>query len=145
MGEMSQNDPFMPYSINPDFSDLVLPRTSLNGKVDTSTFNLVGKLSARLNSRLSFTARAKLDERDNKTPVETYTPVITDLVMRNDRINRPYSYERQQYSADLRFRATRNLRLSGGARQKNMDRTLQAVESTEETTWWGEARVTAGL
>jgi len=144
VGEMSQNDPFMPYSINPDFSDLVLPRTSLNGKVDTSTFNLVGKLSARLNSRLSFTARAKLDERDNKTPVETYTPVITDLVVRSDRINRPYSYERQQYSADLRFRATRNLRLSGGARQKNIDRTLQAVESTEETTWWGEVRVIGG-
>jgi len=144
VGELSQNDPFMPYSINPDFSDLVLPRTSLNGKVDTSTFNLVGKLSARLNSRLSFTARAKLDERDNKTPVETYTPVITDLTVSSDRINRPYSYERQQYSADLRFRATRNLRLSGGARQENMDRTLQAVKSTEETTWWGEARMTAG-
>lgn len=144
MGEMSQNDPFLPYSINPDFSDLVLPRTSLNGKVDTSTFNLVGKLSARLNSRLSFTARAKLDERDNKTPVETYTPVITDLSLSSDRINRPYSFERQQYSADLRFRATRNLRLSGGARQDNMDRTLQAVESTEETTWWGEVRVIGG-
>jgi MtrB/PioB family decaheme-associated outer membrane protein len=144
MGEMSQNDAFIPYSINPDFSDLVLPRTSLNGKVDTSTFNLVGKLSARLNSRLSFTARAKLDERDNKTPVETYTPVITDLIVTSDRINRPYSFERQQYSADLRFRASRILRLSGGVRQDNIDRTLQAVETTEETTWWGEARVTAG-
>jgi len=144
MGEMSQNDAFIPYSINPDYSDLVLPRTSLNGKVDTSTFNLVGKLSARLNSRLSFTARAKLDERDNKTPVETYTPVITDLIVTSDRINRPYSYERQQYSADLRFRASRILRLSGGARQDNIDRTLQAVETTEETTWWGEARMTAG-
>ncbi len=144
MGEMSQNDAFIPYSINPDFSDLVLPRTSLDGKVDTSTFNLVGKLSARLNSRLSFTARAKLNERDNKTPVETYTPVVTDLIVTSDRINRPYSYERQQYSADLRFRASRILRLSGGVRQDNMDRTLQAVETTEETTWWGEARVTAG-
>ena len=144
VGEMSQNDPFIPYSINPDFSDLVLPRASLNGKVDTSTLNLVGKLSARLNSRLSFTARAKLNERDNKTPVETYTPVITDLVVSGDRTNRPYSYKRQQFSADLRFRATRNLRLSGGARQENMDRTLLAVETTEETTWWGEARMTAG-
>jgi len=144
VGEMSQNDPFIPYSFNPDFSDLVLPRGSLDGKVDTSTLNLVGKLSARLNSRLSFTARAKWDERDNKTPVETYTPVVTDLIVSSSRINRPYSFERQQYSADLRFRATRNLRLSGGARQQNIDRTLLAVETTEETTWWGEARMTAG-
>jgi MtrB/PioB family decaheme-associated outer membrane protein len=141
VGRLTQDEPFLPYSTNPSFSDLVLPRTSLDGKLDTSIFNLTGKLSARLNNKLSFTARAKLNERDNKTPVELYTPVRIDILPGDERYNRPYSYEREQYSADLRYRAHRVIRLSGGARQENFDRTLQAVERSEETTWWGEVKL----
>ncbi len=141
VGRMSQDEAFLPYTINPSYSDLVLPRKSLDGKVDVSTYNLTGKLSARLNKRLSFTARGKWDERDNKTPVDAYTPVVTDLVPVIARYNRPYSYKRQKYSADLRWRAFRVLSLSAGGRQQNIDRTLQAVERTKETTWWGEAKM----
>jgi MtrB/PioB family decaheme-associated outer membrane protein len=140
-GELKQNEAFLPYTINPAFSDLPLPRTSLNGKLDTSTFNLSGKLSARLNSKLTFTARGKVDERDNKTPVDEYIQVTTDVVPSVVRYNRPFSYEREQYSADLRFRAHRVIRLSGGAWQKNIDRTLQAIERSEETAWWGEVKL----
>jgi len=140
-GQLSQNDPFTAYTINPIYSDRPLPRSSLNGKLDTSTYNLTGKIYARLNNRLSFTARGKWDERDNKTPVDLYTPVITDLIPDKPRYNRPYSYKRELVSADLRYRAHRVIRLSGGARQENMDRTLQAAERTEETTWWGEVKI----
>lgn len=139
-GRLTQDEAFLPYTINPVYSDLPLPRASLDGKLDTSTFNLAGKFTARMTNRLSFTARGKWDERDNKTPVDTYTPVVTDFIPVLPRYNRPYSYKREQYSADLRFRMHRVVRLSGGVRQLNMDRTLQAVERTEETTWWGEAK-----
>jgi MtrB/PioB family decaheme-associated outer membrane protein len=144
MGRMKQNDPFLPYTSNPIYSDLPLPRESLDGRLDTSTYNLTGKLFARLNNKLSFTARGKWDERDNKTPVDLYTPVVTDLVPFTPRYNRPYSYKRQQYSADLRLRASRFVRISGGARQQNIDRTLQAVERTKETTWWGDVKINPG-
>jgi MtrB/PioB family decaheme-associated outer membrane protein len=141
IGRMTQDEAFLPYTINPIYSDLVLPRESLDGKVDVSTYNLTGKLSARLNKRLSFTARGKWDERENKTPVDTYTPVVTDLLQVAERYNLPYSYKREQYSADLRWRAFPVLRLGAGGRQHNIDRTLQAVERTKETTWWGEAKM----
>lgn len=141
MGELVQDDPFIPYySTNPDYSDLVLPRPSLDGKLDTSTYNLAGKLFARLGKGLSFTLRGKYDERDNRTPVDVYTPVTLDLFRGGERYNRPYSYEREQYSADLRYRAGRWARFSAGAIQKNMERTLQAVEESEETTYWGELK-----
>jgi len=142
IGEMTQDDPFLPYTINPEYSDLPLPRASLDGKLDTSTFNAAGKLFARINDGLTFTARGKWDERDNQTPVDRYTPVISDLVPIAPRYNRPYSYERQQYSADLNYRAHRVIRVSAGGKQQNIDRTLQAVERTKETTWWGEVKVT---
>ncbi len=141
IGELSQDEPFLPVTINPSYSDLPLPRLSLDGRLDTSTFNLSGKLSARLNNRLSFTARGKLDERDNKTPVDSYIQVTTDLVPSIPRYNRPFSYKREQYSADLRFRAHRLIRLSGGAGQKNIERSLQATDRTEETTYWGQVKV----
>jgi len=139
-GHLQQDDPFIPYSINPAYSDVPLPRASLDGELDTSTINLSGKLSARLNSRLSFTARARFDERDNQTPVDLYVPITTDLFPAAARYNRPYSFDRDRYSADLRWRAHRVVRLSGGVRQENIDRSLQAVTRSEETTWWGQAR-----
>lgn len=140
-GRMKQNDPFLPYTTNPEYSDLSLPRESLDGKVDINTYNIAGKLYARVNNKLSFTARGKWDKRDNKTPVDLYTPVITDLLAVGPRYNRPYSYKRQKYSADLRYRLDPKVGLSGGFRQYNMDRTLQRVERTKETTWWGQAKV----
>jgi len=142
IGRLTQDDPFLPYTINPLYSDLPLPRSSLDGKLDTSTYNFAGKLFARINNSLSFTARGKWDERDNKTPVDLYTPVVTDLIPVVSRYNRPYGYKRQQYSADVRYRAARVVRLSAGAEQQNIDRTLQAVKRTKETTWWGEVKVT---
>jgi MtrB/PioB family decaheme-associated outer membrane protein len=141
MGRLTQDDPFLPYTINPDYSDIPLPRSSLDGKVDASTYNFAGKLFARISNDLSFTARGKFDERDNKTPVDLYTPVVTDLVPTVARYNRPYSYKRQQYSADVSYRAHRMIRVSAGGKQQDLDRTLQAVKSTEETTWWGEVKL----
>jgi len=138
IGRMQQDDPFLPFSINPSFSDLSLPRTSLDGKIDTSTLNLAGKLNARLSRRLELTARIKLDERDNKTPVDLWTPVLTDLVLTTERPNRPFSFERQKYEVELRWRASNGVRLMGGIRHENIERSLQSVEETEENIFWGE-------
>jgi MtrB/PioB family decaheme-associated outer membrane protein len=142
MGEMSQDEAFLPYSINPDFDGLTLPRAALDGKVDTSVANLGGKFFARINSRLSITARAKYDERDNQTPIDVYTPVNSDFIIFGPRSNRPYGFERTKYSADVRFRAFGKLRLSGGGRHQELDRTFQAIENSEETTWWAQAKFT---
>jgi MtrB/PioB family decaheme-associated outer membrane protein len=146
MGELKQDDPFIPsYSTNPDFNDLVLPRASLGGRLDTNTYNLGGKLSARMGKGLSLTLRGKYDERDNKTPVELYTPVTIDLFQGDERYNRPYSYEREQYSADLRYRVGRSVRISAGGIYKEMTRTLQAVETSEEDIVWGEVKANPTL
>ena len=39
---------FIPTSVNPDHADILLPRNSLNGKVDISMFNFSAKAFARL-------------------------------------------------------------------------------------------------
>ena len=142
IGRARQDDAFLPYSINPDFGDLVLPRASLNGKIDTSTLNLATRLTARLTRKLSLNARIKIDERDNRNPLTFYTPVITDLVPRPQTANRPYSFKRMQYSVDVNYRAHPSMRLRAGIGRKDHQRTLQSVRETEESTWWGELNFT---
>jgi MtrB/PioB family decaheme-associated outer membrane protein len=138
LGRHQQDDPFLPYSINPDFDHLELPRASLGGKVDLQSINLATRLSARLSRSLNLRLSARVDERDNRTPVTAFTPVITDLVERPETLNRPYSFKRRQLSAALDHRLGRSARLHAGVRRLERERSLQAVRETRQTTWWGE-------
>ncbi len=141
IGRITQNDAFLPYSINPDFVDLQLPRLSLGGKLDTSTINLATRLTARLSPKLNLRLRMKLNDRDNRTPVDLYTPVITDLELRPETPNRPYSFKRNQYWAELSYRAHASVGINAGVKQKNFKRTLQSVRETRDSTWWGEINI----
>ena len=135
VGRIKQNDSYIPYSSNPDFEDLQLPRTSLDGKLNTT--NLAARLTARLSPRLNLSLRAKYDDRENRTAVDIYTPVITDLVKRPETYSRPYSFTRSQYSAELFYRTYSSVSFNAGVKQKDYKRTLQSVRETNDTTWWG--------
>lgn len=143
-GRMEQDDPLLPPSINPAFSDVPLPRATADTRIDVGTFNLAGKLDARLSPRLTLTARMRRDERDNQTPVDLFTPIITDLVQRAPRPNRPYSFERDRASLALRYRAPGAVRLQAGADFEDFERSLQSVLKTEERGYWGEIGLNPG-
>jgi MtrB/PioB family decaheme-associated outer membrane protein len=138
VGEAEQDDAFLPYSINPVHDGLALPRSSLGGRIDTSMFNLSTRLYLRLADRLDLTAQYKVNERDNRTPVSIYTPVLFEVFQMGPRSNRPYSYERSQGKLELRFRPTRNLRVNAGLKRYTLERTLQEVSKTDEDSYWGE-------
>jgi MtrB/PioB family decaheme-associated outer membrane protein len=137
-GRMEQDDLFLPYSSNPDYSNIDLPRESLDGRIDVSTINLAGKLSVRLARGLDMVFRVRFDERDNRTPVDLWTPVITDLAPRPETPNRPYSFERGRLSGEARYRHGTHFILRGGLGRTDIERNLQAVAETSETTAWGE-------
>ncbi len=139
IGRITQDVEYIAYSINPDFDDLELPSASLNGSMDTS--NLGARMTARLSSKLSLFLSMKYDDRDNRTPIDFYTPVITDLVLREQTPNRPYSFKRSQYSAQFSYRTYTSVNFNAGAKQKRYKRTLQSVRETEDSTWWGEVSV----
>jgi len=137
-GSAEQDDAFLPYTINPAFEDLALPRDSLNGKVETSMFNLSGRLYARLADRLVLTGQYKVNERDNRTPVDVYTPILLEIFTSDPRSNRPYSYDREQGKLELRYRPTYKLRLNAGMKRDKLERTYQEVSETSEDSYWGE-------
>jgi MtrB/PioB family decaheme-associated outer membrane protein len=138
IGRMEQDDPLLPASINPDFSDVPLPRATADARIDVGTLNLGGLLDARLTPRLSLTARLRRDERDNRTPVDLFPLIVTDLVPRDPRPNRPYSFQRDRGSLSLRYRAGSTLRMQAGAEFEDYERSLQSVRKTEETGYWGQ-------
>lgn len=137
-GRNRQDDPLLPYSINPDFDGLALPRTSLGGDVEVSSVNLGARLGARLSRKLDLNLRVKLHDRENRTPVDGWTPVVTDLVQRPETLNRPYSFERRQYTLDLDYRLGAATRLNAGVKRLERERSLQSVRETRQTTAWGE-------
>jgi MtrB/PioB family decaheme-associated outer membrane protein len=138
VGRMEQDDALLPPSVNPDFSDVPLPRATADTRIDVGTLNLGGLLDARLTPRLSLTARLRRDERDNRTPVDLFPLIITDLVPREPRPNRPYSFQRDRGSLSLRYRAGSTLRLQAGADYEDYERSLQSVRKTEETGYWAQ-------
>ncbi|MBT8039080.1 MAG: MtrB/PioB family decaheme-associated outer membrane protein [Gammaproteobacteria bacterium] len=139
-GEVTQDDPFLPYSISPAYADRPLPRDSLDGRLETSMYNVAGRLQWRLARGIDLTASYKSNERDNKTPVDIYEPVSFEVYPRPPRSNRPYGYEREQGIIELRYRPLRNLRLNAGVFSDDWERTYQEVLETEEEGWFGEVQ-----
>ncbi|MEJ2385282.1 MAG: MtrB/PioB family decaheme-associated outer membrane protein [Xanthomonadales bacterium] len=139
-GTMEQDDPFLAYSIAPMYADRELPRESLDGKLETSMYNLLGRVYWRVTDRFNITAAWKSNERDNRTPVDRYAPVILEVFPRDPRSNRPYGYERDQSRIDFRFRAMGSLRVNAGFKRDTLARTYQSVEETEEDTIWGDVQ-----
>jgi MtrB/PioB family decaheme-associated outer membrane protein len=139
-GEIEQDDPFLPYSVNDQFSDRTLPRESLDGKLETEMYNMSGRVYVKLAKGLDLTASYKSTERDNKTPIDMYEPVVFEMYPRGPRSNRPYSYDREQSNVELRWRPVYNMRVSGGVRNDEMERTYQEVRDTDEDSWFAEVQ-----
>ena len=143
-GHMSQDDPLLPWSINPEFSELPLPRLTADTDIDVGTLILAGKLTARLARNLDLTASLKRDDRDNDTPVDIWVPVVTDFIQRGERPNRPYSFERDRASLQLRYRPNASVRVQAGMEVEDIERSLQSVMETDETTVFAEASLSPG-
>lgn len=138
-GTLEQDDPFLPYSAAPQYEDTPLPRESLDAELETTMYNLSGRVYWRVAGNFDVTASYKSNERDNKTPVDVYTPIVLEALPRGVRTNTPYSYDRSQARIDLRYRPGRDLRLAGGVKRDTLERTYQSVRKSEEDSFWFEA------
>jgi MtrB/PioB family decaheme-associated outer membrane protein len=138
-GEMRQKQDFLPYTVNPSLIvDTVLPRNQLSGRVNTT--NAALKVSTRLLPSLNINASYRLDDRDNRTPRDTYLPVSGDAenqVDQNDgRVNRPYSFTKQLWDLDFSYRLAKGLRLTTGLAREDTDRNFSEVNKTTENSYY---------
>jgi MtrB/PioB family decaheme-associated outer membrane protein len=139
IGELEQNEAFLPYTINPALVTGSLPRASLNGDVDTANFAL--SLNSALTDAATVRASFRYDERDNKTLQDDWTRVIADSFVAGDsETNIPYSYERSTFSLVGQYDLTDDVEVSAGYEYKTMDRDFQEVAEQTENSGWGRVR-----
>jgi len=137
-GSMKQNEPLLPYTVNPDLIvHTPVPLTSLDAKVNTTMVNL--RLTSQLSGPVGLAVSYRLDDRDNKTPRAVYPYIGADS--QNQRsyedgvINLPYSYTRQKADALVNFRFARAARFKAGLEYSDYSRDFQEVTDSNEITW----------
>jgi MtrB/PioB family decaheme-associated outer membrane protein len=138
-GEGEQNANLLPYTINTALPVTPLPVSTLGGKVDTSNyaFTLTSKPFNKARIKLSY----RFDERDNQTPVSTWTRVITDTFATVDlEQNVPYSFERSRWNLSGSYRLFDSVTVSGGYDYTDLQRDFQEVADQTEETGWGKVR-----
>ncbi len=134
MGRMRQDQRFLPYSVDPALAPEPLPRTDLNGRVDTTLAHL--RVTSRPLPRLSLVGRLRHEERDNRTPRDVYQPVSGDAGLQTSfeggRINRPYSLTRREVGFDGAWRLPERTRLTFGYENRLRQRDFSEVNSARE-------------
>ena len=141
IGRMTQDERFLPATLNAARGDPVsLPRTSLDGEVDTLTANF--RLSSAVTDKLRLSGSYSYNDRDNQTPQAAYTWVTTDTFLNPaTRTNLPYSYTRNVLKLDADYRLPKDTRLLAGYEYNAYKRDFQEVDKTEEDSLWAKLKV----
>ena len=138
MGRMTQNQQFQPYSIN----GATPASESLNGEVWLTNAQL--KLSSRPVTKLRLNAELRYNERDNQTPVESYTYTVLDSSSSGGTVqNNPFSYEKTQATLDANYRFNAITSLRGGYKYNGMKRSDfdAGREDTDENTLFAKWKI----
>lgn len=140
IGRMTQNDAFLPYTINPALATAAgatpLPRASLDGRINTAHADL--KFNTKVMPKLHFSALYRYDERDNKTPQAQYQYIGGDSQTQVQaglgklRTNLPGSSTKQQIDAEFDYHYSANTKLKLGYGYDWAKKTFEAIQDERE-------------
>jgi MtrB/PioB family decaheme-associated outer membrane protein len=136
VGRMTQNENFLAPTLNASLAAPALPRSSLDGRVDTLNADL--RLLSDISDRLRLNASYTYNDRDNKTPQATYSWVTTDTFLASPRTNLPYSFTRNTLKLDADYRLAPRVKTAVGVDYDTHQRTFQEADKTQETSVWGK-------
>lgn len=137
MGRMEQDEDLLPATINSTLAVPTLPRDSAEAQVDTLNANI--RVISSLSDKLRLNASFNYSDHDNQTPQDAFTRVRTDdVVVLTPTTNQPYSFTRQETKLAADYRYSKTSKVSAGIDYDSLERTLQEVDKTTETTTWGK-------
>lgn len=139
-GWMFQDQDFLPYTVNPKLeAPIPLPRNSLDAEVNNLHGNLT--FTARPFAKTDLKARYTYTERDNQTPIDTYTILRndsedqdTDPASDLNRLNLPYGYRKHKTQFDLGYRLFSTTKVGAGYDFERINRDFVEVVNTDEHT-----------
>ncbi|HVA54393.1 MAG TPA: MtrB/PioB family decaheme-associated outer membrane protein [Gammaproteobacteria bacterium] len=138
IGRGTQNAVFLAPTVNSQLSTAPLPRSSLDGVIDTMNYAL--RAYSYVLPDLSLTADYSVNRRDNHTPQATYQQVITDTYLSNYAVNIPYSFSNQLGRLIADYHLTSNVHVEGGGSYENQERVYSVTASTQTDTLWASIR-----
>ncbi len=139
IGDIEQDASMLPYTVTSSIAASPLPRSSLDGSVDTTNFALAVTSRVIDKGRIKFSYR--YDERDNNTAQDVWNRVIVDTFASNAlETNIPYSFERSSLSLSADYDLLDTVRVSAGYDRKDIDRDFQEVAEQTEDSGWGRLR-----
>jgi MtrB/PioB family decaheme-associated outer membrane protein len=137
-GQVEQDSELLAYTTNGSL-DSPLPRSSLDGEIDTS--NVAASFSSRISDKGNVRISYRFDERDNKTAQDLWTRVIVDAFPTNDaELNIPYSFERWHFGIRGDYDIMDEMRVSAGFDRRSIERDFQEVRDQDEDTGWLRVR-----
>jgi MtrB/PioB family decaheme-associated outer membrane protein len=135
-----QNEDFIPSTVNASLQAAPLPRSSLDGRLDTGNYTV--RLTSTPIKRLSLVAEFVQDRRDNRTPQAGYQQVGTDVYLGATRTNLPYSFDKTSLRLIAAYRVARLFKLEGGGQTERKNFSFQEIARSYTTSEWGEVRTT---
>lgn len=135
-GRMTQDEKFLAPTLNSTLTVPALPRSSLDGKVNTLNANF--KLTSVLTDKLRLNAAYSYNDRDNKTAQAAFPWVTTDSSVNPARTNLPYSFTQNTLKLSADYQVVTGIRTSVGFDNDSHKRTFQEVDKTRENTIWGK-------
>ena len=136
LGRMTQDEAFLPFTLNPNLATAPLPRSSLDGRVNTVSANL--RLTSAVTDKLRLNGAFIYDDRDNRTPQSIYDWITTDTSAALPRTNLPYSSTHSVARADGGYAVTKDVRIDAGFNYDTYKRDLQEISNTHESSYWGK-------
>jgi len=133
--QMTQDEAFLPYTVNGTLVTAALPTNSLDGRVNVYNMNLGAHWQSTEDMRWHF--NFEQHEHDNVTDRYTYSYVTTDsTVTGTPRANTPFSFLQRKIKAATDINISDSLKLDAGLQRTLLERTYQSVESQDENTLW---------
>jgi MtrB/PioB family decaheme-associated outer membrane protein len=136
-GRETQDDTFIPTTINPSLTSGPLPASNLSGLVNTG--NYIVRLTSAPLKNLSLAGEYLIDRRDNHTPQNAYQQIPSDTFIAANQTNLPYSFDRELAKISAAYRIVPQLKLQAGVEEERFDRTFESVLSTRTSSYWAEA------
>jgi MtrB/PioB family decaheme-associated outer membrane protein len=136
LGRMTQDEAFLPATLNSSLVTAPLPRNSLDGRVNTLSANL--RLTSAVSAKLRLNGAYTYDDRDNRTPQSIYDWITTDTSAALPRTNLPYSSTHSLLKLNADYAVKRDFRFSLGYDYDAYRRTLQEIDRTRENSFWGK-------
>jgi MtrB/PioB family decaheme-associated outer membrane protein len=128
----TQNQPFLPYTINPDIVTPPLPRPGLDGRIASTLVDL--RYSARPHRRVGLQAFLRGHRLDNDTGQLVLDGIVTtDAFELGEAVETlPVGYRKANAGVDLDFELARRMSLGIGYEVEDRDRDFREVESARE-------------